>query len=152
MRVRVSSGILLVVLSAVPMVLIATRAISYNRSRVSDPCLQWGQSTVVTDATVPQSPGDPCHGSVSITSETKVQAKAFVLLISGGVLVASSLALLGAGIRRPLLIVAGACVMFLEAVPMVWSFGWLAVLTGGAFLLIAKKVSYDVGRTPIAST
>jgi hypothetical protein len=69
--------------------------------------------------------------------------KALVLLalVQGGILLAISLGVMGAVWRRPGLTVAGAGLIFLEGVPLIFSFAWLAVLVSGLFLLAARDTA-----------
>jgi hypothetical protein len=83
------------------------------------------------------SPESPCR-SVGGTSETKLYAVVRLLLVHGGILIASVLGIMGAFIRRPVLLVLGAGLMFLESVPLIFSFAWLTVFVSGLFLLAAR--------------
>ena len=83
------------------------------------------------------SPGGPCR-AVGGTSETKTQAAVRVSLVPGGILIASLLAILGALLARPGLAVLGAGVIFLESIPLIFSFAWLTALVSGLFLLAAR--------------
>ena len=62
-------------------------------------------------------------------------------LVQGGILVAIALGVMGAVLRRPGLSVLGAGLVFLEGVPLIFSFAWLAVLVSGLFLLAARDTA-----------
>jgi hypothetical protein len=98
--------------------------------------LQWGNGGKSFSGTI--RPGDPCKAQ-SGTSETKAQAAARMLIVPGGILAGLALGILGAARGRAGLAVGGAVVVFLESVPLIFSFGPLAVLTSGAFLLLARN-------------
>jgi hypothetical protein len=76
-------------------------------------------------------------------SRGAVDAKAAVFLVSvqGGILLAISLGMMGAVWRRPGLSVLGAGLIFLEGVPLIFSFAWVAVLVSGLFLLAARDTA-----------
>jgi hypothetical protein len=59
-------------------------------------------------------------------------------LVHGPILIASLLAILGALLSRPLLSVLGAGLILVEAIPLIFSFAWVAVLESGFFLLVAR--------------
>jgi hypothetical protein len=65
----------------------------------------------------------------------------FLALVQGGVLLAIALGVMGAVWRRPGLSVLGAGLVFLEGVPLIFSFAWLAVLVSGLFLLAARDTA-----------
>lgn len=52
---------------------------------------------------------------------------------------ASLIGVLGAWRTRPFLTVLGAGLMFLESIPLVFSFAWLTVLASGLFLVAARE-------------
>jgi hypothetical protein len=69
------------------------------------------------------------------------RALVFLVLVQGGNLVAIALGVMGAVRRRPGISVSGAGLMFLEGVPLIFSFAWLAVLVSGLFLLAARDTA-----------
>jgi hypothetical protein len=69
------------------------------------------------------------------------RALVFLLLVQGGILLAMAMGVMGALWRRPGLSVSGAGLMFLEGVPLIFSFAWLAVLVSGLFLLAARDIA-----------
>jgi hypothetical protein len=96
------------------------------------------------------SPESPCR-SVGGTSETKLYAVVRLLLVHGGILIASVLGIMGAFIRRPVLLVLGAGLMFLESVPLIFSFAWLTVFVSGLFLLAARAGAPVQGAAKIGT-
>jgi hypothetical protein len=69
------------------------------------------------------------------------RALVFLAVVQGGILIAIALGVMGAVRRRPGLSVLGAGLIFLEAVPLIFSFAWLAVLVSGLFLLAARDTA-----------
>ena len=65
----------------------------------------------------------------------------FLALVQGGILLAIALGVMGAVWRRLGLSVLGAGLVFLEGVPLIFSFAWLAVLVSGLFLLAARDTA-----------
>ena len=135
--------ILLAVLASLPLGLVAIRAVVVVVRDFSDPCLQWGErsgsgySTNLSGALVA---GDPCVTRASGTSETKAGAIMRTLLVPGGILAAIGLGVLGAARSRHKLVVTGACLMLVEAVPLIFSVAPLALLAGGVFLWVANRI------------
>ena len=122
--------------AALPPVLLVTPPLSRTLRHFSDPCVQWGVS-FSEPVTVAVPPGGLCR-SVETTSETRRQAVVRMILLHGGVLIASTLGFLGALFARPLITVIAAGLMLLESVPMMFSFGWVAALGSGLFLVAAR--------------
>jgi cytochrome c biogenesis factor len=73
-----------------------------------------------------------------------------MLMVPGGILAGLALGILGTARSRAGLVVAGAAVVFVESVPLMFSFAPLAVLTSGAFLLLARKASPISGAASAA--
>src|ERR1039457_3802493 len=69
------------------------------------------------------------------------RALVFLAAVQGGILIAIALGVMGAVRRRPGLSVLGAGLIFLEGVPLIFSFAWLAVLVSGLFLLAARDTA-----------
>ena len=69
------------------------------------------------------------------------RALVFLAVVQGGILIAIALGVMGAVRRRPGLSVLGAGLIFLEGVPLIFSFAWLAVLVSGLFLLAARDIA-----------
>ena len=140
MRVK---PILVAVLASLPVGLLAMRAIVMEVRDLSDPCLQWGQSSdwgYGTIAPFSARSSDPCAPRVSGTSETKAGAIVRTLLVPGGILAAIALGVLGAARSRPKLVVIGGCLMLVEAAPLIFSVAPLALLAGGVFLWVANRL------------
>jgi hypothetical protein len=131
---RVGATALAVVVS-LPLGLVAVRAVAITAGQFFDPCFQWGNGGNSFSGTI--RPGDPCRAQ-SGTSETKTQAVVRMLIVPGGILAGLALGILGVARGRAGPAVAGAVVVFLESAPLMFSFGPFAVLTSGAFLLLAR--------------
>ena len=129
-------AVVIALVAALPPVLLVTPLLSRTLRRFSDPCVQWGVSSS-EPVTVAVSPGGPCR-SVETTSETRGQAVVRIILVHGGILIASALGLLGALFARPLIAVIAAGLMLLESIPLMFSFGWMAALVSGLFLVAAR--------------
>jgi hypothetical protein len=131
--------LLLALIASVPPVLLAVNAIATTVPQFFDPCFEWGTGsgrsrTLVRD--------DPCAATGrGGTSETKRQAVTRLLLIPGGLLVASALGILGAVLRRPLVAVLGAVVIYAASLPFMLTLASVAAFTSGAFLLVARFTS-----------
>jgi hypothetical protein len=137
--------ILLTVLVVLPAGYFTVWSISDTLGELLDPCLHWGMgSSVSYDLPAYPRSDDPCGGSFRGTSETKVRAVITAMLVPGLLLMACILALIGAAISRPGLLVVAACVMFLEALPL-YSVTLFAVPTGGALMLISRMVRWRMG-------
>ena len=134
--------ILLATLVSLPLTVVAVRALAIDLRNFSDPCFHWGVGSEghfsgSLEASVRLD--DPCARRYSSTSEAKKQALIRLLIVPGGILAAVAFAMLGAVRSRPVFAVVGACLMLLEAVPTIFSVAPIAVLTGLAYLLVAKK-------------
>lgn len=128
-------AVAIAVLAALPPLLLVTWSSSTTIAQFWDPCFQWGMSQ---RGSMHISPGGPCH-TTGGTSETKAQAVARLSLVHGGILIASLLGILGAFLSRPLLSVFGAGLIFVEAIPLIWSFAWLTMFVSGLFLMTARE-------------
>ena len=147
---RVGAMVLAVMVS-LPLGLVAVRAVAITAEQFFDPCFQWGNgnsSSGTISGTIRSD--DPCR-SRSGTSETQTQAGARMMVVPGGVLVGLALGIAGAARSRAGLAVAGAVVVFLEAVPLMFSFAPLAVLTSGVFLLLARNAGPLSGAARIVA-
>jgi len=133
---RVGAMVVAVMVS-LPLGLVAIGAVASTARQFFDPCFQWGNGGNSFSGTI--RPGDPCRAQ-SGTSESKTQAVARMLIVPGGILIGLALGIFGAARGWAGLAVGGAVVVFLESVPLMFSFGPLAVLTSGAFLLLARNV------------
>ncbi len=69
------------------------------------------------------------------------RALVFLAVVQGGILIAIALGVMGAVWKLPGISVLGAGLMFLEAVPLIFSFAWLAALVSGLFLLAARDTA-----------
>jgi hypothetical protein len=125
----------LAMLAALPVCILAVRAIGIDVSRLNDPCFSWGDANAGAGFI---RPNDPC-GQRGGTSETKMQAAARTAAVSGGIILAAVLGIRGvAGSRRKMTAI-GASLMILEAIPLALSAWPLALLAGGGFLWLARR-------------
>ncbi len=164
--VRVSA----VVLISLPMTVIAVRSIAIGFHRMTDPCIHWGNghsssgSLTVAAKIVPVEPrtkvhsgivffppdknvNDPCAGHIGYVGGTKIREALIMLIVPGGVILAIGLGLAGAGFARSNFLVAGGAVMLLETFPTIFSVAPLALLTGGAFLVLASRLFSDSSQS-----
>src|SRR6185437_8027589 len=137
----------LAVVVSLPMGLVAVRAVAITAGQFFDPCFQWGTGNSGS-ATIRRD--DPCR-SRSGTSETKTQAVARMMMVPGGILAGLALGIIGAARGRAGLAVAGAAVALVESAPLMFSVGPFAVLTSGAFLLLARNAGPLRGAARIAA-
>lgn len=121
-------AVVLAVVGSVPVGALAIVSATWSISMLLDPCQQWGTPSERSDSligrrgelsgVVPPEATDqnraPCTGRVSSTTETKEGAVGRLLGISGGLLIASGIGIIGAirGTRR--LVMAGAFVLLIE--------------------------------------
>jgi hypothetical protein len=70
-----------------------------------------------------------------------LRALIFLALVQGGILIAIVVGVMGIVRRQPQFSVYAAILIFLEAVPLIFSFAWLAVLVSGLFLLAARDTA-----------
>lgn len=122
-------------LAALPPILIVGWSLTRTLPQLSDPCFQWGLSQSVNGYVSPNGPCRALEGS----TETKPHAVVRLVLVHGGILVATVLGVLGALLARPLISVLGAGLIFLESIPLIFSFAWLTVFVSGLFLLAARE-------------
>ncbi len=130
-------AVLIALVAALPLVLLTAWSSSQMLPRFSDPCYQWGDSQPMTRVI---SPDSPCQ-SVEGTSQTKFEATLQLFLINGGILIAGALGILGVSLGKPAPTVFGAGLMFLESVPLIFSFAWLTVFVSGMLLLAARATA-----------
>ena len=127
-------AVVIALLAALPPVLVVAWSLGQSLPQYSDPCFQWGLSQ---PASMHISPEAPCR-VVGGTSETKLRFLVRLVLVHGGILIACLLGILGALLARPFLSVLGAGLIFLESIPLIFSFAWLTVFVSGLFLLAAR--------------
>jgi hypothetical protein len=82
-------------------------------------------------------PVHPCATRSAGTNETKTGSVIRVMIVPGGILAAIAFGILGAARARPRLAVAGACLMLVEAVPLMFSIAPLAMVAAAALLVVA---------------
>ena len=123
----------LAVAGSLPLVWFASRSLAGEVPRLlaDDPCFVWGQSSdAIVAVGIP-----PCKHSVGGTSETKASAITRLILIQGGMLLSAAFALLGSYTGRRRLCVAASVMTFVIAIPLMPSFGIVALFAAWCFLL-----------------
>jgi hypothetical protein len=148
------AAILLRVISSLPLGILAGRSIAITVQQFFDPCLEWNLSTGSGSihSSSPKIAGDdPCASRRAATSETRTGAIIRLLLVGGGIIAAIVLGIWGTVRSRQGLAVTGAVMMFLEAIPLMFSFAALPVFASGSFLLSARATSPLRGAPRIAA-
>ncbi|MGA3026087.1 MAG: hypothetical protein ABSF98_15065 [Bryobacteraceae bacterium] len=125
----------LAVLLALPVCLVAVRAIGIEVSDFFDPCFSWA---VPNPGTGFIRANDPCVEH-SGTSETKIQAAVRTAGVSGVIILAAVLGIWGEARSRRKMTAIGACLMILEAIPLVFSVWPLPLLAGAGFIWLARR-------------
>lgn len=135
---------LLAVLASLPLGLVAMRAVVLEVRDLRDPCLHWGERFDSGSAIIFASarPGRPCATRVSGTAETKSASIIRTLLVSGGLLAAIALGILGVARSKYNLVFLAGWSMFL-VIPIVFSVAPLAMLAGAGFLWVANRLHSD---------
>jgi len=134
-------GIILAVLAAIAPDVIAIWSISQSANRLSDPGFHWSNGVTSRDRWT--------HGSVISRngkrtvridgpSESRTSAIVKLLLVPVGIIIASLLALYGTVKGRPAWTMSASTLAFLEAVPLIFSFVWLMILTSGIYIVAAR--------------
>jgi hypothetical protein len=123
--------------------LLVAWSLSRELPRFYNPCLEWGSpshgySTSGQARRIPS--GAPCR-VFERTTDTKTAAVLRLLIVQGGILIGTLLGVLGALRALPSMSVLGSGLLFLEAVPLIFSFAWLMVLASGLFLLVARLIA-----------
>jgi hypothetical protein len=148
------AAILLTAISSLPLAILAGRSIAITVEQFFDPCMEWNLSTgsgSLHSSTPKIAGNDPCASRRAATSETKTGAIIRLLLVGGGIIAAILLGIRGTVRSRQGLAVTGAVMMFLEAIPLMFSFAALPVLASGSFLLSARATSPFRGTPKIAA-
>jgi hypothetical protein len=130
----------LAVLAALPVVIVAIRAISLDLMELSNPCVAWGVSA--PGGLYRRSASDPCPQR-TFRSDTRTRAAIIMLAIPGVIVLAAGVGIWAAARSRKRMMLLAACVMFCEALPLAVGF-WglpLALLAGGGFLYVACRIS-----------
>ena len=135
-------SVVIAILGVLPPLILVAWSANQTLKQFYDPCFQWGMPT---EASLSLSPEDP-YRSIGGTAETKDQAVMRLILIHGGIVIASLLGVLGVLIVRPVVSVLGAGLILLESIPLVFSFGWLTVFASG-LLLVASRDSASISPT-----
>ena len=138
------AAILLTVISSLPLGILAGRGIAITVQQFFDPCLEWNLSTgpgSLHSSSPKIGVNNPCAFRSAATSETKTGAIIRLLLVGGGIVTAIVLGIWGTVRSRQGLAVTGAVMMFLEAIPLMFSFAALPVFASGSLLLSARATS-----------
>jgi hypothetical protein len=133
--------LLLAALACLPLGVVAIGAFLSEVSHFRDPCFQWGEDGANSSGGFLSSarlrPVHPCATRSAGTNETKTGSVIRVMIVPGGILAAIAFGILGAARARPRLAVAGACLMLVEAVPLMFSIAPLAMVAAAALLVVA---------------
>jgi len=125
---------------AVPLMTLAVWSTGRTIREFSDPCVYWGASQPAPTL----APGGPCP-SVRVNGETKARAVGRLIVINGGILVASLLGVLGAWLARPSLLVAGAGLILMESFVQMSLLALAPMLASGLLLLAARLAAAGAG-------
>jgi len=144
------AAIVLAVISSLPLGLLTGRGIAITVEQFFDPCLEWNLSTGSGSFHLPSpkiGEDNPCASRRAATSETRSGAIVRLLLVGGGMIAAIVLGIWGTVRSRQGLAITGAVMMFLEAIPLMFSFAALPVFASGSFLLGARATG-PLSRAP----
>jgi hypothetical protein len=141
-RVKLASGlryrsVVFPLLTTLPPILLVAWSLTRILPQFWKPCFEWGLSQSVSRRIAPEAPCRVIEG----TSETRLQAVVKLLLVHGGILIAGVFGILGALLAKPFLSVLGAGLIFLESIPLIFSFAFLTVFVSGLFLLAARSIA-----------
>jgi len=128
-------NVIIASLGALPLTILTVWFASQTLRQFFDPCIRWG---VQPESTLELAPNGQCR-SIEGVGETRSRAVTRLVVIHGGIVMASLLGVLGALWARPSFLVGGAALLLLESIPLVFSFGWLNALASGFFLMVARK-------------
>ena len=127
--------VVLTLLIALPMAAIAIGTAFHKLDQLNDPCAAWD---VGSSGSGYIHPGDPCSQR-SGYGETKEQAYLMLAGVQGVILLAGILAVWGAAASPKLMLLAGV-LMILEAPPLLFSIGPLALLTGAGLICVGIRL------------
>jgi len=130
------TGVLLTIVIALPLSVIAMVALVKELSDQFNPCVRWEPAAF---GSYRMGAGERC-AQMTVRSETRSQAAIRVLAVPGVIVFGAVIGVLGTARRRPMLVFAAACLMFIEALPLVFSFWPLALVTGAWFLYVANRL------------
>lgn len=117
-------------------ILVAT-PITSSVLNLVNPCFTWG---VVNGGSATVSPLGPCT-SAGGTSQTITEMVIWLTIIPGGILMGAALGVLGVLRGRPIPLVIGSAILFLESIPLVF---------GGAFVLTLLPAVFFMWRAKAA--
>jgi len=132
-----SQALAITLAGSLPLLVLVTWSLARALPDFFDPFFLWGQQQAETTAVLE---ADGPSRAIRGASQTKTQAVVNLVLVQGGVLTAILLALTGAVMARPVLTVLGAGLIFLESIPLIFSFAFLTVFASGILLLAARRM------------
>jgi hypothetical protein len=142
-----SKVFLVAMLTSLPIGLVSVSALIREARDLLDPCLHWGESSdsgsLMSLPPPGAQPGSPCATRVSGTAETRQGSILRTFGVSGGILLAVALGIIGAARSRYNLVFLTGWSMFL-AIPILFSVWPLAFLAGAGFLWVANRLQPDV--------
>src|SRR5262249_38600754 len=121
--------LLLAVVATSPIAGVAVWSIHRTAADLVDPCARWEDIANGQMITASIGPNDVRHG-VTVHSGSKSRTAVVAALVSGGMLTAAFLAVVGVVLSRRRLVVAAAFGMFAEAIPTVFSIAPLTFVVG----------------------
>ena len=149
-------ALILAFVASVPIAFVAFVSLIQWIPRFSDPCFEWGTarrgdlsthnvrkgqlgSAVLPPGGLPiRQAQNPCANRISATSETRAQAAKRLIIVPGGLLVASALGLFGVLRSIPLLTAIGSAILVLESIAAIFTLAPL-LLTAAILLLLAAR-------------
>ncbi len=84
---------------------------------------------------------NPCAQHVSATTETKEEAGRRLIVVSGGLFIASVLGIVGVLSSMPLLTVTGSMILFLESIAAIFNLAPFTFVAAILLLLAARQTS-----------
>jgi hypothetical protein len=129
--------LLLVVLATAPVAGIAAWSIGRTVVELSDPCATWGNAPD-QQVYIRVGPHDPCRER-SVNSESKARAVIVAAFVPGGLLVAATLAIMGATLSRRKMMLTAATGMLAETL-VVFTIAPLTLIAGMSVLLLANRL------------
>ena len=124
-------GVVAAILVVLPISAVAVGTLGWSVSQMFSPCVGWGGKPPAT------------HGSCrqySVDSQTRTQAALWAALLQGVILLAAVLGVWGTVRLRQIAVIFAGLLMFLEAVPLLFSAAPLAVLASFGLLVVAYRM------------
>lgn len=145
--------------ASIPVALVAFASLVQWVPRFFDPCFEWGTARAGAGSTPgvrsgqmgsalstasgprPSSGQNSCGRRLSVTSETRAQAGTRLLIVPGGLLIASALGILGAMRSVPLLTIAGSAILALESIATIFTLAPITLLAALMLALAARQTN-----------